>query len=91
MLQIAENLMNLKIESPDDDNYSDDELTFLPYLTFAYALKHLPGSSFLQQMLASLERTWAFVRPHRSAAWNSIYVAAGGSNASQADIDTIAW
>ena len=23
--------LNAKIESPDDDNYSDDELTFLPY------------------------------------------------------------
>lgn len=29
------NLLNLKIEAPSDDNYSDDELTFLPYLTMA--------------------------------------------------------
>ena len=28
------NMLNLKIESPIDDNFSDDELTFLPYYTF---------------------------------------------------------
>ena len=29
-----ENLYNLKIEVPEDDNYSDDELTFFPYYTY---------------------------------------------------------
>ncbi len=28
------NLLNLKIESPYDDNFSDDELTFLPYYIY---------------------------------------------------------
>jgi hypothetical protein len=27
-------MINAKIEVPDDDNYSDDELTFLPYYTY---------------------------------------------------------
>jgi hypothetical protein len=27
-------MLNLKIEVPDDDNFSDDELTFLPYYAF---------------------------------------------------------
>ena len=28
------NIFNLKIETTIDDNYSDDELTFLPYYTY---------------------------------------------------------
>ena len=32
--QYNENLLNLKIETPCDINYSDDELTFLPFFTF---------------------------------------------------------
>ncbi len=31
------NLLNLKIEIPDDNNFSDDELTFLPYFTWKLA------------------------------------------------------
>ena len=33
-MQYETNVINLKIETPIDDNYSDDELTFLPYFTF---------------------------------------------------------
>ena len=34
--QYNENILNLKITVPSDDNYSDDELAFLPYFTFLY-------------------------------------------------------
>jgi hypothetical protein len=27
-------MINAKIETPIDDNYSDDELTFMPYYTY---------------------------------------------------------
>ena len=30
-------MLNLKITSPIDDNYSDDELTFLPFFTFLFS------------------------------------------------------
>ena len=32
--QYNTNMINAKIETPVDDNYSDDELTFLPYYTY---------------------------------------------------------
>ena len=31
------NTLNLKIEAPCDDNFSDDELTMLPFFTFLTA------------------------------------------------------
>ena len=33
----GENVINTKITQPSDDNYSDDELNFLPYLTYFWA------------------------------------------------------
>lgn len=33
------NMINQKITFPADDNFSDDELAFLPYFTYLYALK----------------------------------------------------
>lgn len=33
------NMINQKITFPVDDNFSDDELAFLPYFTYMYALK----------------------------------------------------
>ena len=31
--QYNENMLNLKISAPCDDNFSDDELTYLPFFT----------------------------------------------------------
>lgn len=33
------NLINQKITFPRDDNYSDDELAFLPYFTYFFTTK----------------------------------------------------
>ena len=33
------NMINQKITFPRDDNFSDDELAFLPYFTYFYNLK----------------------------------------------------
>ena len=33
------NMVNQKITFPADDNFSDDELAFLPYFTYLYTLK----------------------------------------------------
>jgi hypothetical protein len=46
--------INAKITQPSDINYSDDELTFLPYYTYKFS-----GSSLLKnQMEFSVSRTW---------------------------------
>jgi hypothetical protein len=66
------NTVNAKIVSPDDDNYSDDELTFLPYYTMFTA-----GGHANPLFVASLRRTWSLCRGIRSDLWNTIYAAMG--------------
>ncbi|GMH98182.1 hypothetical protein TrVE_jg1208 [Triparma verrucosa] len=77
-----QNLLNTKITTPIDLNYSDDELTFLPYLTFFIALEMLEenktGTTITiatAPITSSLERTFQFVRPEQSSLWNSIFLA----------------
>lgn len=71
------NILNAKITEPDDLNYSDDELTYLPYLTWAVALRHSPGLPAPPMLAASLLRTWSVVRLYRPPLWAGIAVAAG--------------
>ncbi|EDQ88047.1 uncharacterized protein MONBRDRAFT_33081 [Monosiga brevicollis MX1] len=89
--QYDENMLNLKIKSPDDDNYSDDELTFLPYFTMALGLNLTKLPQMASALSLSVERTWLAVRAERSAPWNVMYTAINGSLTTQADIDNIAW
>ena len=80
--QYLQNLLNLKITSPIDDNYSDDELTFLPFFTF---LSTCPPSDLSRgsascpfdrsALLAALRRTFEVVRPERSNLWGAIMLA----------------
>ena len=74
------NVVNLKIESPVDDNYSDDELTFLPLYLFA-ACNAAAGPSALDatDVQAGFRRTFDFVRPWRSDLWGAIWLASGGA------------
>ena len=88
--QYDENIVNLKIESPVDDNYSDDELTFLPYYTFLGAADAAPFFDS-QQLRLSYDRTWAAVRGLRSAAWISMYAGRGGKNFDASDLDNLLW
>ena len=67
------NTVNAKILSPDDDNFSDDELTFLPYFTM-FSVKSSISDMFYS---VSLRRTWSLVRHLRSDLWNAIYLASG--------------
>jgi hypothetical protein len=67
------NTLNAKIMSPDDDNYSDDELTFLPYYTLFTTRESRRNPYYMR----SLRRTWTFVRPLKSDLWNAVYMAMG--------------
>ena len=76
--------LNLKIEAPCDDNYSDDELTFLPYYTwFKHGATTTAPFNNIDQAYASLNRTFDFVRPWRSDLWNAITVAITGTRRGQ--------
>jgi hypothetical protein len=68
--QYLQHLLNLKIAVPTDDNYSDDELTFLPYFTWAVAaLRTSTTPSDLQPVLNSTVRTYSFLQQLRSDLW----------------------
>jgi len=69
------NLLNLKITQPSDINYSDDNLTYLPYFTYIWAAiqsgTHQLGSYFD----IGLVRTMNIVRNVKSATWSVIFQA----------------
>ena len=75
------NLVNLKIKTPVDDNYSDDELTFLPYYLFAACNAAAGGDAVLStaELRLSMRRTFDFVRPWRSNLWGTMWLATGGA------------
>jgi hypothetical protein len=77
----GENLVNLKITQPSDINYSDDELTYLPYLSFLLADK-MAGGNFSnnplydaakQSVWLSIVRTQWYVAKGKSSLWNAIF------------------
>jgi hypothetical protein len=76
------NALNAKIETPCDDNFSDDELTFLPYLTWFSASvdAHHAGVAFdPAPIVASLHRTHRVVASERSGLWEAIFFGAVGA------------
>eukprot|EP00039_Didymoeca_costata_P020083 m.340007 g.340007 ORF g.340007 m.340007 type:complete len:864 (+) comp19079_c0_seq1:208-2799(+) len=81
------NMLNLKIETPCDDNYSDDELTFFPYYTAMMSIPHGPLRSAVE---ASLNRTFNFVRPGRSNLWAAIYMSST-QYLSAYDLESVRW
>ena len=84
------NIVNLKIEAPSDDNYSDDELTMFAYLSFAFTARGLPEVTQDDWKLfnLSLSKTFNALRHERSAIWNSFFSLCGIplDTISQADV-----
>ena len=80
------NVLNQKIQAPDDDNYSDDELAWLPYFTWFFTSPAAldggsSGSSGSSASLGrkiglpSLKTSWKLIASERSALWSAIYYA----------------
>ena len=66
----AKNMLNQKIETPADNNHSDDELAFLPYyILFCYTKGHPLRSQFQ----LSIDRSWKIEKLEKSSLWNVIY------------------
>ena len=65
--------LNLKIIAPIDDNFSDDELAFLPF----YSL--LTADPTNKYTLAALTRSFNIVRHEKSCLWGAIYLATSGT------------
>jgi len=84
------NLVNQKIVLPADDNFSDDELAFLPYYTLFVTSGATAGE--LANATLSLARAWEVVAPERPDLWSFIYLAAnitGQFGLGDADRDAI--
>jgi hypothetical protein len=73
------NTLNQKILAPCDDNYSDDELAWLPLFTWLFMAPADPAdktrSGRRAIVLQSLERSWDLIASERSALWSTIYYA----------------
>lgn len=57
-----------------DINFSDDELTFLPYLSYIWNTIHTGKDTLGAAFELSMERTFANVQEVRSPLWNFIYL-----------------
>ncbi|NOY76631.1 MAG: hypothetical protein GXO76_02045 [Calditrichaeota bacterium] len=65
----ARNTINQKITFPEEINYSDDELAYLPYyLLFRYET----DPDLLKLYRKSLERTYRYVKSQENPLWNAI-------------------
>uniref|UniRef100_A0A7S3DIH1 Uncharacterized protein n=1 Tax=Palpitomonas bilix TaxID=652834 RepID=A0A7S3DIH1_9EUKA len=65
-----DNLLNLKVIDPQDDNFSDDELAYLSYFAYCWAV---PPSDRPSQFDISLRRQWESNMGERSALWISMH------------------
>jgi len=78
------NIINQKITQTDDDNFSDDELAFLPYFTYIWANQ----SNIKTQFALSIKRAWKIVTPERNSLWNIIY---GTTRVSKFNLEDAIW
>eukprot|EP01012_Entosiphon_sulcatum_P007568 TRINITY_DN13878_c0_g1_i1.p1 TRINITY_DN13878_c0_g1~~TRINITY_DN13878_c0_g1_i1.p1 ORF type:complete len:778 (-),score=92.44 TRINITY_DN13878_c0_g1_i1:7-2340(-) len=72
----ALNIINQKITQPSDDNYSDDELAFLPY--HLYSWTGLPQMA--KEFQLSIDRAMGISLSERSSLWNFIYGSTNPAN-----------
>ena len=70
------NMINQKVRVPNDDNYSDDELAWLPYAAWIGAR----GQPDFAPFWLSINRTIAINAPEKSSLWNVIYLALGSAD-----------
>lgn len=78
------NIVNAKIIPPVNVNYSDDELTFLPYLQFWFSVVVMAGGKapfsddIMRSFIQSIRRTWRYVKPERMSLYTYITALALG-------------
>jgi hypothetical protein len=68
------NIVNLKITQDDDTNYSDDELTYLPYYSYMMSASDLKEKLLSPAFDLSIQRTFEITRWYRPSPWNIIYL-----------------
>lgn len=85
------NIINAKIPIPNDNNFSDDELTFLPYLTYLMT----KNRDFAEAFFLSINRTFDIVKVGKSSLWTMVYAGSlqseRGSSLSPTDAENALW
>jgi hypothetical protein len=86
------NANNAKVDNPQEDNHSDNELIYMGYHVLLYSLQRLKGEggtgqgggalvadvqAMVDALVPSLERSWSIVRGERSPLWLGIYAGMG--------------
>ena len=86
----VQNCLNEKIDNPDDDNHSDNELMSVTYHILFYAWHRLPASTIdeitfkneVKEMrdllLPSALKVWKLIGSEFNPLWTSIYLGLGG-------------
>lgn len=93
------NANNAKIDNPEEDNHSDNELIFMSYQVLLYALQRLPADApirpdvqeMVNALLPSLKRTWMIVQGERSPLWLGIYAGTGGQPVCPSQVAQATW
>jgi len=94
------NIVNTKIEAPTDDNFSDDELTFLPFATLCLACTSPTLNcsavypTLWQQVQLAVGRTYLFVSRSRPSLWGLVWGLCQGPPGGQMQQrvwDDVAW
>jgi hypothetical protein len=80
------NMINQKITQTTDDNYSDDELAYLPYYTWL----HTKSEAAKAEFKASINRSYKINYSEKSSLWLTVYAAYAGHMPS-ADQRAVKW
>lgn len=93
--------VNGKIDSPLEDNHSDNELFFQAYHIAMYALQRLKGhestvlyaevESMVNVLLPSMHRTFALINGELSPLWLGIYAGTGNQEVPLEAISSAVW
>lgn len=83
------NCMNVKIDNPDDDNHSDNELISLAYHIMFYSWRRISAEDepefkeemweMVQPLMPSLERSWQIYGTEYSPLWTGVFAGVAGA------------
>jgi len=95
------NCLNGKIDNPDEDNHSDNELLFQAYHILFYALQRLPESDtsgvreevqrMVDALVPAIQRFWSIVKGEKSPMWLGIYGGTCGQPVTSEEVSDSVW
>lgn len=72
-----ENILNVKMTNPEDDNYSDDEQAFLTYYLFYFTTQHISHTKLPHGVKETIDRSmyrhWKYTSRSKASLWGVIF------------------